>query len=189
MANSGKRDPAHVTELFAAICGERGGIDKLSVVEAAVARALAQALSAEPLDPGLIASLSTQLPPARRKDRVERLLIEFVDNGPDQITSLAAELDKAERECRELRSENEQLKRGWQPSPDVVTLQPGEYTPHVVPTAAPRRAPRPEFSDAYELLASTNASLGLPPCPAAPRSGVYLEPDAVDGFGRRIKQT
>jgi hypothetical protein len=145
-------------------------------------------VNGQQVDADMMLRLSSSIATILPKPVPQKLIIEFVDNGEDQITSLAKQLDKVEQQVRELRSENALLKRGAPPSPDVVTLPPSEYA-NVVPTAAPRRAPKPEFSDAYEMLASANAGLGLPSCPAAPRSGAYLPPDQFDQFGRRVKQT
>jgi hypothetical protein len=75
-------DPAHVThvtEFFNAICKERGGIDRLSITETAIAKALAQCLATEPIDPALIVSLTAQLPPVRR-GKVDTLTVSFVSH-------------------------------------------------------------------------------------------------------------
>jgi hypothetical protein len=104
-----------------------------------------------------------------------------------EVEPLRAEVADLQKQVSQLRaSVGAPLIERAAPPADVSH---GELLPPA-PSAAPRRGlPKPEFSDAYEMLASANAGLGLPPCPAAPRSNVYLEFDALDEFGRRIKQT
>jgi hypothetical protein len=75
--------------------------------------------------------------PKSTEPKVGKLVIEFVDNGPDQITSLAAELDKAERECRALKAELASLTAAPSRADNVVTLPRSEYTPHPLPKQPP----------------------------------------------------
>ena len=52
---------ADVESMFELLCAERGGIDSLSAVALAVARALAVALCAEPIVPTTVAQLTALL--------------------------------------------------------------------------------------------------------------------------------
>jgi hypothetical protein len=167
MAN--KRDPAHVTEFFNAICKERGGIDRLSITETAIAKALAQGLATEPIDPALIASLTAQLPPVC-KGKVDTITVKFIDNGSVEVAALTERLSKSERERCALLAEVEQLKRGasgqggGEITPAAVSAPPGEASQagsNVVPMK--QSSPKPEHADAYATLAALNAGFRVSP--------------------------
>jgi hypothetical protein len=53
----------NVEDMFRSLCDERGGLDALSVTQAAIARALATALCTDPISPTAITSLTSLLPP------------------------------------------------------------------------------------------------------------------------------
>jgi hypothetical protein len=52
--------------MFRAVCDERGGVDGMTAVGLAVARALAVALTTDPLNPSTIAQLTGLLPPVAK---------------------------------------------------------------------------------------------------------------------------
>jgi hypothetical protein len=192
---------AEVTELFNSICNERGGIDRLSVTEAAIAKGLAQCLATEPIDPGLIASLTAQLPPVVKRYAVHSLNVRFIDHFNDElqhllksrpdlganevITKLAGRITELETENKNLteqvvcvQRELEQLRRGVsEPAAEIAHYRPSVSNGELLPPAPTRALPKPKHSDVYAVLAEVNRrSSGSP----------YCEPDVFDKFGRRL---
>jgi hypothetical protein len=160
-------DPAHVTEFFNALCAERGGIDRLSITESAIAKALAQCLATEPIDAALIASLTTQLPPVRR-GKVGAITVRFVKPEPsvvemrlhERIAELERELEQA-RSCCTVQQLADASSAGFE----------ADSKPSNVVPMKPQAVPKPEHADAYATLASLNAGF---------RSSPYIPVDSSD---------
>ena len=129
-------------------------------------------------------------------DRIERLLKELQPElaGSEVIRELSSRITELEAQNKSLteqvasaQREIERLRRGpEQPAAENSHSRPPLSHHEVLPPL--RAAPAPRDGSPRAAFADLNAGFG-PQCPAAARSNVYLEPDAVDGFGRRIKQT
>jgi hypothetical protein len=189
---------AEVTEFFNAICAERGGIDRLSITETAIAKALAGCLATEPIDPALVASLTAQFPPVC-KGKIHTLNVHFVDHfdhklermlaklQPDYVTpalveELSGRITELETELKAAKAAAEaaaaELKRV--PAVELANVEPRLRHHELLPPAPARALPEPvEHADAYATLAALNAGLNSSP---------YLPVDRFDEFGRRLDE-
>jgi hypothetical protein len=154
-------DSVNIPEYFRAICDERGGVNKLSIVEAAVAKALAQCLAAEPIDAGLVVSLTAQLPPVS-KGKIDTLTVRFIDGDPDK--GQRNEEMRLRNEIKELRRQLVQatgeplIERGVseQPYDEINAVRPSPPPPagNVVPL---------KHNSVYGVLADLNRAFSPSP--------------------------
>lgn len=84
---------ADIEQLFASIVVERGGLDSLSVVSQALARALAVALATEPVNPATITALTGLLPPPLSHPGGVLDLSKLTDAELDRVEAMRDEVD------------------------------------------------------------------------------------------------